>query len=248
MDDLDRLAENALAEASDIHNLFTTSEAKKRRPSSGAAEGGSSRAKLDMAARLKLSEDLSRRLFQKTRELEAALAAIGAAPVLARRAEDHGAIALRHEAIIAGLRRSAGTDQSVIKTLLSKVALLESASLKEKLQAVNMQLDAARRSATAAAEDYQLLSGARSDAEVARALTARLGRVAREREHEAADFDALLFQVEQRACEAYVQQKTAEHEVASHRAARANDEAAQRVLAERTVALEAEVARLRAPA
>jgi hypothetical protein len=196
---------------------------------------------------LKLSEDLSRRLFQKTRELEAALAATSAAPVPSRRAEEQGAAALRHEAIVAGLRRSAAADQSAIKTLLSKVALLESAPSKEKLQAVAKQLDATRRSVTAAAEDYQLLSGARSDAEVSRALTARLGRLARERECEAADFDALLFQVEQRACDAYVQQKTAEYEVASHRAARADDEAAQRVLVERAVALEAEVARLRAP-
>jgi len=246
MSDLNSLVESALAEASHIDKYFTSHKVENEEPISTAGGGGNSR-KLDTAAQLKLSEDLSRRLFQKVRELEAALAAASAPLDSSRVAEVENEASLHGAWGTPGSYIAGSTDEATVKMLLSKVALLESATSKEKFHFLKSKLEAAQRSEKAASNEYTSLSSARSDSEVARALTVRLNRLAGEREQDSADFDTLLFQVEQRASDAYVQQKMAERELASCRAAQADKDEAQRTLQEQVASLEAEVARLRAP-
>jgi len=246
MSDLNNLVESALAEASHLGKIFSSQEIQiEERPS--IAGGEIQNMKFDTAAQLKLSEDLSRRLFQKVRELEAALAETSAPINSSQGTADRSDVSFYNEASNSNPHMSSSADEASVKMLLSKVALLESASSKEKLHFLGSRLDAAQRSASAASNEYSHLASARSDSEFARALTARLNRLASEREQDSADFDTLLFQVEQRASEAYVQQKMAERELASTRASQDGNNAAQRTLKEQVASLEAEVARLRAP-
>jgi len=226
----------------------------------------------ELAKRLRLSEDLSRRLFARAQALEAALLQAKNAPSssavrnnnargaesgdpASRSAHDHSPCD-PHEVrdlhiTINRLKVAAAADRATISQLVSRVKLLESGVLTSKLKAAAMAVERADQSHQRLSSDYKILAASRAKRGdmVARALGDRIEVLEKERIEEVADFSARVFAAEQLACAAFTAQAASNHEAEALRAEVAETEVISRRTLERLRFLEEHSSgtRLRAP-
>jgi hypothetical protein len=199
----------------------------------------------DLRRRLNLSDSLARRLFVRTQQLEAALAAANEQASENQKASKvPESIASHHMAAAESHRQAAEDDRRRIAELTASVKLLESGPLMAKLRTASFESEQAERKYRQLQEDYRRLASSQGgEHSAAVSLRDRVLACEQARIDDATNFTFRVFGAEEALCAGYVERSSLEHEADRLRRMHEEGQVLQTKLLQRLSVLENETMR-----